>query len=272
MAPFDPPLTKPEVAALFPELTIEAAMIAGGQGAVFRAQHASHGAVVLKVIAPHFDERVRREFEALQKIKHPSLLAPLAYGQVTIRGAVCPFTLSPLIEGTDLRIRLQSGPIDEATVKQVLISVADGLTALWERRIVHRDIKPGNILLKSDGTALLIDLGVARHLDMPSLTADGSWLGTPGYMSPEQAAGQKTLSVKSDIFGLGVTAYETLTRIHPFHRDQGLIVRGTTAPRGAQEITTCSEKIAYLLADMMKYNPVLRPMPNVVRQTLLQEG
>jgi serine/threonine-protein kinase len=172
------------------------------------------------------------------------------------------------VEGKDLQGEIEdSGSLDEPKVRQILGSMCDALSLLWAYRIVHRDIKPSNILLRQDWSAIVIDLGVARHLDMTSITANGHWLGTPGYMSPEQANAQKALTVKSDIFALGITCYEALSGEHPFYRNQALIMRGSAVSPVRYRVS-CSTLISDLFARMIERRPVLRPMPNEILRIL----
>lgn len=268
MPPFDPALSETEIAPLFPDFDIQDTVKAGGQGAVFRIEHPVHGDSALKISSPVFYERVAREIQALRTIEHPAIHKLLDYGHENLRGQSCPFTITRYIEGEDLQDRIgNSGPIDEPQVRRIMSAISEALEVLWANRIVHRDIKPANILLKADGLPILIDLGVARHLDMSSLTATGHWLGTPGYMSPEQAAAQKSLTVKCDIFAFGITCYEVLTGEHPFYRNQALIMRGSPASP-LRDRVACSAETSDLVARMIERRPVFRPMPGEIIRIL----
>jgi len=234
----------------------------GGQGAVFVVKLAKcNGEAVLKVFSPHCTTRAEREVEQLKQIAVPYVIKLIDYGTVNVRGTDCLYTLTPFIAGLDLRSAVDSRRrLPEAEVRGILSGIAQALSEFWARRIVHRDIKPDNILLRPDGSPCVIDLGIARHLDLTTVTPTGFSIGTPGYMSPEQSQGRKALTVKSDVFALGVTAYECLCGTHPFQRNQTLIAKRVRAAR-ADTLVPCSGTLASTLEDMLQFDAVRRPMP-----------
>ena len=127
-----------------------------------------------------------------------------------------PFLVFELIDGTDLRERLrQEGMIAVTDALAIAIQVANGLAAAHARRCVHRDLKPGNVLISDSGRVCVADFGIARALEEPGLTQPGRVLGTGEYVSPEQALGRK-VDARSDLYALGVVLYEMLARRPPF--------------------------------------------------------
>jgi eukaryotic-like serine/threonine-protein kinase len=192
----------------------------GGMAQVYLARDTKYGRdVAVKVLRPelavHGPERFLREIEIAAKLNHPHILALHEAGEA--EGLV--YYTMPYIEGESLRDRLRregSLPIEEAL--HIADEVADALAYAHERGIIHRDIKPANILLQ-DGHAIVSDFGIARALagggDV-ALTDTGASLGTPAYMSPEQADGSHGVDARSDIYALGCVVYEMLAGEPPF--------------------------------------------------------
>jgi len=264
MSQFTPPLTAREISLCFPEYSNIQSISSGGQGSVFRGSHQGFGDCAIKIIFPDSEIRIKREIDALININHPNINKLLAFDRVEIRGKDCSFIISPFISGDDLQRHIRnSNLLSENEALQLLKEMALALDCLWVLRIVHRDVKPANILKRNDGVSILIDLGIARHLDRSTLTQPGHWLGTIGYMSPEQSLAQKNLTIKSDIFSLGITCYEALCGEHPFQHQQGLIMRGFN-PNNASDIVICTPVLSDLLAHMMQHRAILRPLPNSI--------
>jgi eukaryotic-like serine/threonine-protein kinase len=195
----------------------------GGMATVYLAEDTKHHRpVALKVLHPGLTlslgpERFRREIALAARLQHPHILSVHDSGE-TPAGQLW-FTM-PYVEGESLRDRLRREaqlPVDEAV--RIAREVADALAYAHDHGIVHRDIKPENILL-TRGHALVADFGIARaltaHHTDPSLTASGIAVGTPAYMSPEQAAGDPGLDTRTDVYSLGAVLYEMLAGQPPF--------------------------------------------------------
>lgn len=196
----------------------------GGMATVFLAEDLKHRrAVALKVLSAELAEslgaeRFRREIATSAKLQHPHILTVLDSGE-TSEGLLW-FTM-PYVDGESLRARLERErqlPLEDAV--GITREVALALDFAHGNGVVHRDIKPENILLTRDRQALVADFGIARALTSPSgretLTATGITLGTPAYMSPEQAAGDRAVDARSDIYSLGAVCYEMLVGEPPF--------------------------------------------------------
>ena len=198
----------------------------GGMATVFLAQDAKHGRpVALKVLHPDLaaslgPERFRREITLAAKLQHPHILTVLDSGE-TPTGELW-FTM-PYVEGESLRDRLtRQRQLSLSNALRITREVALALEYAHRHGVIHRDVKPENILLTADGQALVADFGIARALTPGSggaggtLTETGMAIGTPQYMSPEQAAGERTVDGTSDVYSLGSVLYEMLAGEPPF--------------------------------------------------------
>jgi serine/threonine protein kinase len=188
----------------------------GAMGIVYRARDPALDRIVaLKTIILSDDAEGREEYHkrffqearAAGKLTHPRIVTVYDFGE---EGDLAYMAME-LMEGTELRSRIQKGPIPIADAVDIAQQVADGLGFAHERGVVHRDIKPGNIMLTERGQVKIMDFGIARMRTSDFKTSTGVVLGTPKYMSPEQVAGQ-TVDHRSDIFSLGAVLYEMLTR------------------------------------------------------------
>jgi serine/threonine-protein kinase len=209
-------------AALGSSYVLERELGRGGMATVFLAQDAKHGRpVALKVL--HQDlatslgpERFRREITLAAKLQHPHILTVLDSGETP--DGLLWFTM-PYVEGESLRDRLNRErqlPVPEAL--RLAREAALALDYAHRHGVIHRDVKPENILL-IDGQAMVADFGIARALAPAAgqtLTETGVALGTPAYMSPEQASGERTLDARTDIYSLGAVLYEMLAGEPPF--------------------------------------------------------
>ena len=208
-------------AALADRYRIDGEIGQGGMATVYRAHDLRHDRqVAIKIVHPDLaatlgPERFLAEIKTTAKLQHPHILPLLDSGEA--EGVL--YYVMPFVAGESLRHRLtreQQLPIDEAV--RITRQVADALAHAHAQGIVHRDIKPENILLQ-EGHALVADFGIALAVTAaggPRMTQTGLSLGTPQYMSPEQAMGERTLDARTDVYALGAVGYEMLTGEPPF--------------------------------------------------------
>ena len=221
-------------AALGAQYSIDRELGGGGMSNVYLARDESLGRrVVIKVLQPNLAaglsaDRFRREVMVAAALQHPNIVPVLSAGEVPAGGAMAlPYFIMPYVEGESLRDRLVRGPLSVRETVNVARDIGRALVFAHGRGIVHRDIKPGNILLSS-GAAVVTDFGVAKALTLSrhgaasgpqaappqlhtSLTAIGTSLGTPAYMAPEQAAADPNVDHRADLYALGVVFYQMLT-------------------------------------------------------------
>src|SRR5436190_12577825 len=200
---------------------VERELGAGGMATVFLAHDLKHARdVAIKVLHPDLGaalggDRFLSEIRTTAQLQHPHILPLLDSGDAD--GLL--YYVMPYVTGETLRARLereQQLPI--ADVVRIAREVADALSAAHELHIIHRDIKPENILLQG-GHAVVADFGIALAVQQAGgsrMTQTGLSLGTPQYMSPEQAMGERTIDARSDIYALGAVLYEMLTGDPPF--------------------------------------------------------
>jgi len=205
----------PWIAAQFPQLVGLQPLAKGGQKVVFAAQHAAEGEVVLKLLLKECD-RVPRVYET------GSLATPIGE---------CIWLREQRVQGTTLRTRLNAGALEFGGVVRLGIQLLSTLAQAEAKRIVHRDIKPENVMVDQTGNFWLLDFGLARHLDLESLTATRHHfgVGTFGYSAPEQMRNRKReIDGRADLFAVGVLLYECATGANPFlvgARDQLEVMR-----------------------------------------------
>jgi serine/threonine protein kinase len=193
----------------------------GGMALVYRAYHPALGrTVALKLILqgleadPTFRARFQREARAAAQMSHPNIVTIHDYGEHQGK----PYLVMEYVDGPSLAALLRSGPLDPVRAARIIGQVADALDYAHQRGFVHRDVKPGNILLSADGRrAVLADFGVVRPMadQGARLTAVGVAVGTPDYMSPEELMGEP-LDGRSDLYSLGVVLYHALSGQTPF--------------------------------------------------------
>ncbi|MBA4192697.1 MAG: serine/threonine protein kinase [Planctomycetaceae bacterium] len=194
----------------------------GGMGVVYRArQVGANREVALKVVltgshaSPTEVARFRTEAEAVARLQHPHVVAVFEVGEHDGR----PFYSMELCPGDTLAKAVSDGPFDPRVAANTVLKVARGVAAAHDAGVIHRDLKPGNVLLTADGEPKVADFGLAKRLDAGSdagLTRTGVIVGTPSYMPPEQAAGVREIGPAADIYSLGAVLYELLTGRPPF--------------------------------------------------------
>lgn len=190
-------------------------------GEVWRAHDTvTNRTVAVKVLPAHlaqdpiFSERFRREAQAAAQLNNPHVIPIHTYGEIDGR----LFVDMRLVEGSDLHTVLDAGPLRPARAVSIIEQIARTLHAAHKVRLVHRDVKPSNILLDEDDYAYLIDFGIARGVDETGLTNTGGMIGTWHYMAPERLEG-KAIDARSDIYALACVLYECLTGRRPFPGD-----------------------------------------------------
>ena len=202
----------------------------GGMSEVFRAEDETLKRIVaVKVILgpvaadSTFRERFLREARLVAGLEHPNILPVFDYGTTIIDAAEVSYLVMPLVAGGSLKGRV-AGPVPPALAITWLSAIASALDHAHSKGILHRDVKPGNVLMDAQGRPLLADFGLARSAEVSSgLTATGTVLGTPLYMAPEQAMGQ-ALDGRSDQYALAVIAFELLAGRVPFSAESPLAV------------------------------------------------
>ncbi|GIK51465.1 MAG: protein kinase [Planctomycetaceae bacterium] len=196
----------------------------GGTAVVYRAMEPMFNKpVALKVISPfaavkeNFLKRLQRSNEISVKLIHKHIVRTYLMGEY--QGV--HFMMQELVEGAPLDSYLEEGhaPLGEREAHKLIHQVAQALAYLEERKLIHRDIKPGNIYLTREGDAKLGDFGLSRLADDSAQTAEGYLLGTPHYISPEQANGNKDLDIRSDLYSLGATFFHLLAGRPVFEGD-----------------------------------------------------
>jgi len=238
--------------ALAGRYAIERELGRGGMATVFLARDLRHDRpVALKVLHPQLaamlgPERFQREIRFAARLQHPHILTVLDSGEA---GDQLWFTM-PYVEGESLRDRLnRQKQLSVADALRIARDTADALDYAHQHGVIHRDIKPENILLTA-GHALVADFGIARALggrtggqadgpSEPGLTETGMSLGTPAYMSPEQASGERELDQRTDIYSLGCVVYEMLAGEPPFTGPTAQVVltrRFTETPRPLRQV------------------------------------
>jgi len=198
---------------------LDARIGAGGMSTVYRAlDETLQRQVAIKLlnreVASDSDqlERFRREARAVAQLNHPHIVGVIDAGEDESR----PYIVFEYVEGETLKERIRrQGRLQIAEAVAYAIEIARALGAAHARHIVHRDVKPQNVLIDEEGSAKVTDFGIARTLDEEGLTADGRVLGTTDYVSPEQALGQ-SVTGQSDLYSLGIVFYEMLTGVVPF--------------------------------------------------------
>src|SRR5438876_5516388 len=204
------------------EYEVEQELARGGMGVVFKAVELGLRRVVaLKVLPPelgltaHAVERFKREARMVAEIDHPYIIPVHRVGQI---GGIL-FIVMKFVEGKSLDAIIQGqSALPLAVALHVLRAAARALAYAHAAGIVHRDVKGANILVDSDGRVMVSDFGVALRSSDVTLTADGTVIGTPAFMSPEQCAGRRA-GPQSDQYSLGIVAFQMLVGSVPFHAD-----------------------------------------------------
>jgi tRNA A-37 threonylcarbamoyl transferase component Bud32 len=207
----------------FPDYELLDRVGAGAMGTVFKARQKSLSRIVaLKVLKPslardsRYVDRLRREARIVASLSHPNIVGGHDLGEA---GGYHYFVME-FVEGKSLRqLILEWGMFAEDYVRRVGQQVAAALDHAYERGVIHRDVKPGNILIDDQGNVKLTDMGLAKGPADLTLTRDGATVGTPQYISPEQARNPHDVDVRTDLYSLGATLYHMATGQPPFRGD-----------------------------------------------------
>ncbi|MEV0998539.1 serine/threonine-protein kinase [Nonomuraea sp. NPDC050202] len=218
----------------------------GGMGEVWRADDTVLGrTVAVKVLMPAlsedptFAQRFQNEARAMATLTHPGVVDVYDYGICDVAGRRVSFLVMEHIQGESLDRVLRRGPLGVAATMRLVAEVADALAAAHAQGIVHRDVKPANLMVKPGGSVVLTDFGIAHSASAGQLTATGTMLCSAGYCAPEMATSNE-VTPAVDVYALGVVAYECLTGRLPFQGDTPIQIifkhLNATAPRLPDEV------------------------------------
>ncbi|MFF8297564.1 ABC transporter substrate-binding protein [Streptomyces globisporus] len=265
------PLTSEDPRTVGPHRTL-VRLGAGGMGVVYLARSAGGALAAVKVIRaehaadPGFRARFRREAEAAARITGPWVV-PVLGADTEARE---PWLATAFVPGPSLaQVVAAGGPLPPVTVRALGRRLAEALAAVHEAGLIHRDVKPGNVLLGLDGPRL-IDFGIARHEGATALTATGAVIGTPGYLAPEQASAGP-LGPPCDVFSLGCVLVYAATGRGPFGEGGGAGALFRTVHE-QPDLTGIPPGLAPLIAACLAKDPAARPTASRVRDALAADG
>jgi eukaryotic-like serine/threonine-protein kinase len=240
----------------------------GGMGAVYKGRHRNGGPfVAIKIIPaetarnPTLIKRFEQEFKAASLLNHPNIVKALDYNGT----GPTPFLVMEFVDGESLGQRVErDGPIPEEDAVSYISQVCDGLHRAHKQGLIHRDVKPDNILVTADGTAKLTDLGLVKDTEgEQNLTRTGRGLGTPHFMAPEQFRDAKNADVKCDVYSLGATLYMMLTGQVPFQNtsplDCWMKKRSNDFPAPRSVAKDVTRRVDWAVRRAMTADPVVRP-------------
>jgi serine/threonine-protein kinase len=245
---------------------LEAVLGAGGMGVVFRATPVDDGAsVALKVLRAELsdDETFRRRFEhearSAGELEHPGLVRVLEAGEAGGR----VYLAVELVDGVTLGERISTGgPLTLAGVARLASEVGEALDVLHERGVVHRDVKSTNVMLRSDGAAVLKDFGLAKGRAYTVLTRPGQVLGTLDYLAPELIRGDEATTA-TDVYAFGCSVYECLTGTTPFGSKSviqiGMAHLDEAPPDPRAVRPDCTAELAHAVLAALEKEPERRP-------------
>ena len=280
-APSDRPLAARLADALGDAYTIEGEIGRGGMGVVYRARDERlQRRVAIKVLPPElaFQQDIRqrftREAQTAARLSHPHIVPIHSVGE----GQNLVYFVMGFVDGESLAARIRRrGPLPVEEVRRIMKETADALGAAHALSVIHRDIKPDNILLEGTrGRVMVTDFGIAKALSTASgatLTGVGVAIGTPAFMSPEQAAGERNIDGRSDLYSLGVVTYQMLTGKLPFNAPSvaGILMKQITeaAPDIRSSRPDIPEDLALAVARCLEKDPESRwPTADALRRAL----
>jgi serine/threonine protein kinase len=241
---------------------------AGGAGSVYRAKDkVTGGAVAIKVLHTRATEnatlhkRLATEFRAATELEHPNIVRALEIGSE----GTTSYLVYELVDGENLGDRIErKGKLSEAESVRIITQIAQALHYAHQRNVIHRDVKPDNILVLKDGRAKLTDFGLAKDYNNDQdLTRHAAGLGTPHFMAPEQFSQAKTVDPRADIYSLGATLYNAVTGVLPFHANFPLAIltkkeRGELTPI-RELVPAVSERVEEAARRALAVKPDQRP-------------
>jgi len=252
--------------ALGRRYTVEAEIGRGGGARVFRARDTSGTLVALKVLHPELlvsvaADRFLREIEFARKLEHPHIARLLDTGE---EGWLVYYTMA-FAEGPSLRQQLEaSGPLDLGQTQRLATEILGALAYAHGKGVIHRDVKPENVVLTAAG-AILLDFGIARAVEVSGgdrLTRSGTTLGTATYMSPEQIRGARDMDQRTDLYATACLIYEACVGKPPFHHPNPMFVMQQhltqTAPDLREAIPTAPASMAEAIARALAKVPAER--------------
>jgi len=209
------------LAKKFPKLSGIKSLGEGGQKWVFTCYHPTYKKIVLKLIKPGGEQRLDREIEAVKRVPdHAPKIHEIGFIDSEVGQLV--WILEDYIDGITLSDILKKGPLDKSQILKIANDLLSAVTDAEAKKVIHRDIKPDNIMIDKDGKTWILDFGIARILDMESKTRTDAVSGphSPGYGAPEQFRNRKQeIDGRTDLFAIGITLYESATGINPFLKD-----------------------------------------------------
>lgn len=231
----------------------------GGMAEVYHAHdRLLDRAVAVKIFRPRDESDVRRhsddEAHALARLAHPGLVSIFDVGAVDDR----PFLVMEFVEGTSLQSRLSAGPLPIDQAMRIGGMLAESLAHAHERGVVHRDVKPSNIMLDDEDVPHLTDFGIALLAGSPRVTSDSEIVGTPAYLAPEQVAGTE-VGPPADVYALGLVLLECLSGEMEYSSDSGLTAALARLNRPPRIPDGLSPRLASLLAAMTSTDAAARP-------------
>jgi serine/threonine protein kinase len=240
----------------------------GGMGAIYRGRNRETGQVVaIKLMSPKTAanpgllQRFEQEFRAASRLDHPNIVRALDYNDT----GSTPYLVMEFVEGESLGQRIErDGKLVESDAIKIIAQVAQGLHRAHKQGLIHRDVKPDNILVTPEGVAKLADLGLVKEAESDlNLTKTGRGLGTPHFMAPEQFRNAKNADIRCDIYSLGATLYQMVTGELPFRSTGPLdawmkkIQNDLTPPR--RLVPGLSERVEWAILRAMSADPQRRP-------------
>src|SRR5438132_3303966 len=240
----------------------------GGMGTVYKGKHRLTGQIVaIKIVSPHMTgnqvllKRFEQEYMAAKQLNHPNIVKALEFGDA----GSTPYLVMEFVDGQSLGKKIErDGKMAGRDAVKLIAQVAQGLHRAHKERLIHRDVKPDNILVTPEGQAKLADLGLVKEVETDlNLTRTGRGLGTPNFMAPEQFRNAKKADGRCDIYSLGATLYMMVTGDAPFKANGPLdsymkkIENDLTPPR--RLVPALSERIDWAIQRAMSVDPETRP-------------